>query len=70
MDGKIKLRNSRCDKTAMANTFEYFTGLKGFYVYSNTVNCKPHIGQKISFKLEHNNNYNKFAVAGRIFLKG
>ena len=25
----------------MANTFEYFTRLKGFHVYSNMVNWKP-----------------------------
>ena len=60
----------RRDKRAIANTFEYFTGLKGFHVYSNTVNYKPHIGQKISFKREHNNNYDKFAVARKTLLKG
>ena len=38
----------------MANTFEYFAGLRKFNVYSNTVNWKPHIGQKISFKRKHN----------------
>ena len=32
----------------MVNAFEYFTGLGGFHVYSNTVYWKPHIGQKIS----------------------
>ena len=54
----------------MANTFEYFTGLRGFHVYSSTVNWKPHIGQKISFKRKHSNNYGKFAVAGKTLLKG
>ena len=53
----------------MAKTFEYFTGLRGFHVCSNTVNWKPHIGQKITFKREHNNS-DKFAVAGTTFLKG
>ena len=33
------------------------------------VNWKLHIGQKISFKREHDNNYNKFAVAGKTLLK-
>ena len=32
------------------------------------VNWKPHIGRKTSFKREHNNNYNKFAVAGKTLL--
>ena len=30
---------------------------------------KPHIEQKISFKREYNNNYNKFAVPCETFLK-
>ena len=54
----------------MANTFDYFTGLTGFHVYSNTVIWKPRIGQKISFKREHDKNYDKFAVAGKTLLKG
>ena len=48
---KNKFKNSRCDKRAMANALEYFTALRKFHVYSNTVNRKPHVGQKISFKL-------------------
>ena len=62
-------KNSRCDKIARANTFEYFTGLRGFHVYP-MVNWKLRIGQKISFKREHDNNYNKFAVTGKTLLKG
>ena len=38
-------------------------------MYSNTLNWKPHIRQKISFKLEHNKNYDKFAVADKTLLK-
>ena len=53
----------------MANTFEYFIGLTAFDVYSITVNWKPHIVQKISFKCEHNNNYDKFSVAGETLLR-
>ena len=53
----------------MANTLYYFTGLRRFHAYSNTVNWKHHIGQKIFFKREHNNNYDKFAVAGKTLLK-
>ena len=54
----------------MASTFENFTALRGFHIYSNTVNWKPSIGQKISFKREHNNNYDKFAVACKTLFKG
>ena len=28
------------------------------------------MGQKITFKLEHNNNYNKFVFAGKTLIKG
>ena len=48
----------------MAKAFEYFTRLRAFHVYSNTVNWKPRIGPRISFKCKHNN-YDKFAVAGK-----
>ena len=54
----------------MVNTFEYFTGLRGFHVYSTTGKWKPHIGQKFSFKRKHNNNYDKITVAGKTLLKG
>lgn len=55
----------------MADThFEFFTALRGFHVYCNTVNWEPYVGQKISFKREHNNKYDKFAVAGQALLRG
>ena len=54
----------------MSNLFEYFTALRGFHVHSNTVNSKSHIGHKISFKREHINNYDKFAITGKTLLKG
>ena len=57
----------------MVNIFRYFTELRGFYMYFNTINRKIHIGQKIYFKRDHNNNYNsynKFAAACKILLKG
>ena len=53
----------------MANTFEYFTGLRGFHVYFNMVNWKPNIEQKILFKHKHNDNYDKFTVAHKTLLK-
>ena len=34
------------------NHFEFFTDLRGFRVYSNTVNWKPCKGQKVIFKGE------------------
>ena len=39
-------------------------------MYSNTVNWKPNIGQKIFFKRKHNNNYDNFAVTSKTLLKG
>ena len=54
----------------MANNFEFYTGLRGFHVYSNTLSWKPYVGQKITFKREHNNPYHKSAVAGKVTLKG
>ena len=54
----------------MPNHFEFLTGLRGFHIYSNTVNWKPCKGQKVTFKREHKNPYDKFAVAGKTLLKG
>ena len=53
----------------MTNHFEFFTGSRGFLVYSNTVNWKPCKGQKVTFKEEHKNPYNKFAISGKTLLK-
>ena len=44
--------------------------MREYHVYSNTVSWKPYVGQKITFKREHNNPYNKFAVAGKVTVKG
>ena len=46
----------------MDNNFEFYTGLRGCNVYSNTVRWKPYVGQKITLKRDHNNPYNKFAA--------
>ena len=31
----------------MANNFEFYTGLRGYGVYSNTVGWKPYVQEKI-----------------------
>ena len=54
----------------MASNFEFYTGLRGYHVYSNTGRWKPYVGQKITFKREHNNPYDKFAAAGKVTMKG
>ena len=54
----------------MANHFEFLTGLRGFHIYSHTVNWKPYKRQKVTFKREHNNPNDIFAVAGKTLLKG
>lgn len=48
----------------------FTTALRGFHVYSTTVGWKPYIHQNISFKREHNNCHDKFAVAGLALLPG
>ena len=53
----------------MTDTFEFFTGLRGFHVYCNTVNWVPYVGQNIIFKREYNNKHDRFAVAGKTLLK-
>ena len=54
----------------MAAHLELFTGLRGFHVYSNTVNWRPYVGQTLTFKREHDNRHDKFAIAGKTMLKG
>ena len=54
----------------MAKKFEFYTVLRGYRVYSNILSWKPYVGQKITFKREHNNSYNKFAVTGKVTMKG
>ena len=48
----------------MTDTFEFFTGLRGFHVYCSTVNWSPYIGQNIIFKCEYKNKQGRFALAG------
>ena len=40
----------------------FFTGLRGFHVYRSC--WKPYVKQKIEFRKEKNNQYDKYAVAG------
>ena len=54
----------------MTNNFEFYTGLRGYHVYSNTVGWKSYVQEKIILKREHKNSYDKFAVAGKVTMKG
>ena len=54
----------------MLHHYEFCSGLRRYHVYSNTVSWKPYVGQKITFKKEHNNPYDKFSVAGKVAMKG
>ena len=44
---------------AVANHFDFFTGLRGFHLHSNIVKWKPYKGQKLTFKQEQKNPYDK-----------
>ena len=50
----------------MVDHLEFNTGFRRIHVYSNTVNWRPYVGRKLTFKPEHD----KFAVAGKTMLKG
>ena len=54
----------------MAQSYEFFTALRDFHVYSNAVNWRPYVGQNITFKRKQNNPHDRFAVAGKTMLKG
>ena len=54
----------------MSNKFEFYSGLRGYHVYHNTVNWRPYVKEKIALKREHNNEHDKFAVAGRVTMRG
>ena len=54
----------------MANNFEFYTGLRGYHVYSNNVGWKSYVPEKIKLKREHKNPHDKFAVAGKVTMKG
>ena len=54
----------------MSNKFEFYSGLRGYHVYHNTVNWKPYVKEKTALKREHNNEHDKFAVAGRFTMRG
>ena len=44
--------------------------MREHHVYSNTGSWKPSVGQKVTFKREHNSPYDKFLVAGKVTMKG
>ena len=46
----------------------FFTGLRGFQVYRSC--WKPYVKQKIKFRKEKNNQYDKYPVAGSTKLPG
>ena len=54
----------------MTDTFEFFNGSRGFYVFSNTVNWVPYVGQNIIFKREYNIKHDRFAVSDKTLLEG
>ena len=54
----------------MSKQMEFYSGLRGFHVYHNTVNWKPYVKEKITLKRELDNKHNKFAVAGRVTMRG
>ena len=54
----------------ITDTFEFFTGLKGFHVFCITVNWVPYVGQNIIFKCEYKNKHDRFALAGKTLSEG
>ena len=63
LKGKLKM----VDATP---SLRFTTGLRGFHVYSTTKGWKPYLKQKITFKIEHNNIHDRFAVSGSVTLRG
>ena len=53
----------------MADTFEFFNGLRGLHVYHNLVNWVPYVEQNIVFKGEYNNKHDRSAVAKKTLVK-
>ena len=56
--------------TDAIQSFEFTTGLRGCYLYSTKKHWKPYLQQKITFKREHNNVHDRFAVSGLVTLRG
>ena len=48
--------------------FELASALRGFHVYKNTENRRPVKGQELTFYREFDNEFNRFAVAGKTLL--
>lgn len=53
-----------------SESFCFLTGLRGFHVYSTTKGWKPYLQEKITFKREHDNVHDRFAVSGLATLRG
>lgn len=53
-----------------SESFCFTTGLRGFHVYSTTKGWKPYLQEKITFKREHDNVHDRFAVSGLATLRG
>ena len=54
----------------MANHFEFYSGLRGYHVYKNSADWKPYEKEKVTLKREKSNKQDKFAVAGRVTMRG
>ena len=54
----------------MTNTIKSAIGLRGFHYYHTKEKWVPFLGQHLTFKREHNNPEDKFAVAGQAALPG
>ena len=61
----------------MADHLEFYTGLRGFHVYSNTVTWRPYVmcdletlcGTETYFQARARHRHDKFAVAGKTMVK-
>ena len=50
--------------------FEFASALRGFHVYKNTENRRPVKGQELTFYREFDNEFDRFAVAGKALFPG
>ena len=53
---------------AVVQHFEFASGLQDFHVYKNTENWRPEKGQELTFHREFDNDFDRFAVAGKTLL--
>ena len=50
---------------AVVQYFEFASVLRCFHVYKNTENWRPVKGQELTFHREFDNDFDRFAVAGK-----